>query len=439
MTALSYTVAVFALILVLARLKVPLWAAILIGAFVIAALFGQTPLEAATAAGQGAIQPITIALIVITILLLSLSETMRAAGQLEQIVSLAGSLLRRPAVAMAALPALIGLLPMPGGALFSAPMVESAAGKTKIPGGTLSAVNYWFRHIWEHWWPLYPGVILAVTLTHSGLGAFVAFQIPLGIFMIGAGLLIFRGTHPDLHAAAPRPTKATPGALLRATSSIWVVMIVWGVASAGMRVLPAGLLETPESSPMRQASLETMRRFIPITLGLLASLVWTVRLSRMTGRKVVRVLTRRSTYALAVLVAGVMIFQYMLEHLGIAPRIGQELTGMKVPAALVVVILPFVAGMVTGLAIGFVGTSFPIVMALVEALPDHPPVRPYAVLAYASGHLGMMLSPLHLCHVVSNRYFKTGFAPVYRHILPSAAVTGALAAAYFFLLRTVMK
>ena len=77
-------------------------------------------------------QPQTIALVIIVVLLLMISETMRATGQMEKIVSLAKSFFRRPAVTMAALPALIGLLPMPGGALFSAPLVEAAAGEEKV-------------------------------------------------------------------------------------------------------------------------------------------------------------------------------------------------------------------------------------------------------------------------------------------------------------------
>jgi hypothetical protein len=50
----------------------------------------------------------------------------------------------------------------------------------------------------------------------------------------------------------------------------------------------------------------------------------------------------------------------------------------------------------------------------------------------------MMLSPLHVCHIVSNRYFNTSFGPVYRRILPSVALLGALEAGYFLLLRAVM-
>jgi hypothetical protein len=142
-----YTLGSFLLILILARVKVPLALSILAGAVAIGGVFNLGPGQIALAALGGVILPGTIALAIITMLLLSISETMRAAGQMEKIVSLAKAFFRRPAVTMAALPALIGLLPMPGGALFSAPMVEAAAGKGETNGGLLSAVNYWFRHI----------------------------------------------------------------------------------------------------------------------------------------------------------------------------------------------------------------------------------------------------------------------------------------------------
>ena len=441
MAALLYTLGVFGFILLLARLKVPLAAAILAGAVLAGSLFGLGPDRLLWTAAAGAVCPTTLALVAIVALLLCLSETMRVGGQLRQMVSLARAFLRRPLLAMATLPALIGLLPMPGGALFSAPMVASAAGETKVGGGLLSAINYWFRHVWEHWWPLYPGVILAVTLTRSGLGSFMAFQVPLGLFMILGGLAIFRGAHPDLRLAAEPAPAGTKRKLLRATSSIWIIMLVWAVV-AGLLVAvfgppPRPLPDGPDPSARKQA-LALAHRLVPITAGLLVSLVWTIRMNRLTARQVAGVLTRRSLYSLIALIVSVMVFQHVLHEVGAARRIGVELTERNVPVEVVVAVLPFVAGLVTGVAIGFVGTSFPIVVALVAAMPGGPALRPYAVLAYASGHLGMMLSPLHLCQVVSNEFFGTSYRPVYMRMAPAALITAALATAYFLLLKLIL-
>jgi hypothetical protein len=429
MFALITMLGVFAFMLVLARVRVPLAGAVLVGTVAIGLLFGLSVEETVRTIAAGAVQPATLALIAITVLLLALSHAMQSGGQMKQIVSLARAMLRRPALAMAALPALIGLLPMPGGALFSAPMVESAAGDRRLPGALLSAINYWFRHIWEHWWPLYPGVILAMTLTDSRPDQFMLFQMPLGLSMALAGLLIFRGTHPDLHTAGPRAAGGTARRLLRATSSVWLLLLVWAAASTLVRA--TGVRGMPP------AARTVLEKYVPIALGLVVSLCWTAHLNRLGPAGLGRVFCQRSPYGLALLVLSVMVFRHMLGEAEAAPRIAAELTALKVPAGLVVVILPFVAGLVTGLAVGFVGTSFPIVLALVAAMPGEVGLRPYIALAYAFGHLGQMLSPLHLCHVVSNQYFKARFAGVYRHILPSAAVTAALAVAYFFLLRTL--
>jgi len=40
------------------------------------------------------------------------------------------------------------------------------------------------------------------------------------------------------------------------------------------------------------------------------------------------------------------------------------------------------------------------------------------VLAYGFGHSGMMLSPIHLCLLVTRDYFRSSFSDVYRRIVP---------------------
>jgi len=440
-SALLTTLVAFALILVLSRLKVPLWISILLGAAAMGVGFGLSPREISRTVAMGVIQPRTIGLVFITLCLLGLSATMQAGGQMKQIVSLAQALLRRPVVTMAALPALIGLLPMPGGALFSAPMVESAAGKTSVPGGTLSAVNYWFRHIWEHWWPLYPGVILAISLTERDPMEFMAFQLPMGLAMAAAGLLIFRKIHPELHATAPSASKATKRKLLATTSSIWLILLVWGTAKV-IVIVAVRWLEHFQPIDVSPAMAETIHKvlhsYFPLGLGLLASLLWTTYRNRLDRKALAGVWLQKRIWGTCVLVISVMVFQYTLCSVGGAGKIRDELTARNVPLELVIVILPFIAGMVTGLAIGFVGTSFPIVLGLLAG-GEYGSIMPYIVLAYAFGHLGMMLSPLHLCHVLSNRFFATSFPSVYRRIVTPAVLTALLAVGYFALLKWLMN
>jgi hypothetical protein len=310
-------------------------------------------------------------------------------------------------------------------------MVASAAGGSRTSGDLLSAINYWYRHIWEYWFPLYPGVILAMTLTGSSLTSFVAFQLPMSLVMAAAGLPLLRRAATALPAPGLPSAPAPAGSLARATASIWIVLLVWAVVSAALRL--AGVGRTGASL------VDTVIRFLPIVAALLASLIWTAGSQRIPVPAVLALIGRRLASPLAGLVVAVMVFQHLLERSGLAPRIADEMTALRLPAVLLVVLLPFIAGLVTGVAFGFVGASFPIVVGLVAALPAAPALRPFAVLAYACGHLGMMASPIHLCYVVSNRYFGTPFGPVYRHLRLPALVTAAGAAAYFLLLRATVS
>ncbi len=439
MPALLYTLGAFGLILILARLKLPLSAAIAVGAVAIGMLFGMEAGDISLAVLAGVVSPGTIAIAVIISVLIGLSEIMRASGQLERIVSLARAFLRRPAVAMAALPALIGLLPMPGGALFSAPMVGSAAGGTKVSGARLSAINYYFRHIWECWWPLYPGMILAVSITKLDFLSFIRFQFPLSIIMVSCGLLILRKTHPDLHIAAPAPPKGTKRKLLKETSSIWLIVAIWGVVKLLLWVFLYCPPRPQSGEPAlagTDAVLAAVHGYVPIGLGMLVSLFWTIRLNRLGGSAVRKAFSDKRVYTMALLVIGVMVFKHMLTCTDATGRISVELADVDVPIIAVIAILPFIAGMVTGIAVGFVGTSFPIIMGLI---PASEPIPAYIALAFFFGHMGQMLSPMHLCLILSNRHFKTSFMPVYRIIVPPIVLAGALAVGYFFVLRAILN
>jgi hypothetical protein len=69
---------------------------------------------------------------------------------------------------------------------------------------------------------------------------------------------------------------------------------------------------------------------------------------------------------------------------------------------------------VAGITIAFAGTTFPILISLIQTMRLGHLLLPCMMLALISGFVGVMLSPLHLCLRLSNAYFKTTLAPVYR-------------------------
>jgi hypothetical protein len=60
---------------------------------------------------------------------------------------------------------------------------------------------------------------------------------------------------------------------------------------------------------------------------------------------------------------------------------------------------------------------------------------PLMILAFASGSVGQLVSPLHLCLILTNEYFKAPLSAVYRHLWLPGAFLMAGAIGYFFILK----
>jgi hypothetical protein len=131
-------------------------------------------------------------------------------------------------------------------------------------------------------------------------------------------------------------------------------------------------------------------------------------------------LTRKSANVLGTL-AGVMVFKSFLGSSGLLPMAGEQMLDSGIPLVTVTAALPFVAGLVTGIAVGFAGTALPLVAGLTESGASGLSPLAALVLAFGFGYAGMMLSPVHLCLVVTREYFASSYRSVYRLILPCVA------------------
>jgi uncharacterized protein len=89
---------------------------------------------------------------------------------------------------------------------------------------------------------------------------------------------------------------------------------------------------------------------------------------------------------------------------------------------------------VVGLTIAFVGTTFPILISPPRVLNETQYMLPYMLHALVSGFVGVLLSPPHLCLLLSNEHFQTPLAPVYRFLWTPCAVLLVTASLYCFAL-----
>ncbi len=379
-------------ILILNRLSKSMIISIGLGTLLLAFWSGHSMYSMADIAWRRFSSRDNIMLIAIVLLVIWLSTLMSKTGVMKDLVNVIQ--VRMPhRLAFAALPAVIGLLPMPGGAIFSAPLVERYDHKGRLSGLLKTQINYWFRHIWEYWWPLYPAVLLALELTGLEVWQFILLQMPVTILAFGSGywFLLRRIPREDERSAAP-PVSVKP---------FWVLVlpILTIIASYAciQIILPAVV---------------RVSKYLPMMIGLFLAL-FILQVQRKAALSVWKeLLFSKRAYSLALLIALVRVYGAFIE----APLTGGilmveqmrlDLVQVGIPLLAVMMLIPFLSGLAMGLFVGVVGASFPIVLSLLGPDPSTGVLLSATLLSYGCGFMGVMLSPVHVCLVVSSDYFKT--------------------------------
>jgi len=103
----------------------------------------------------------------------------------------------------------------------------------------------------------------------------------------------------------------------------------------------------------------------------------------------------------------------------------------------VITLLPFITGLITGLAIGFVGTSFPLIVPLIY-LDSSSPI-PYIMLAFFCGYFGVLLSPVHICAILTKDYFKVGYFKMMRNLILPFGFLVVFAGLWFMVLKLLIQ
>lgn len=393
------------------------------GAAGLGLMFGMGPIAIARSAAAALIHPKTVSLAVVVSLILIFSHALEKTGQMKRLLERFRGLVRRPRLSLVIFPALIGLLPMPGGAIFSAPMVKSLGRDHRLDVSQLSYINYWFRHIWEYWWPLYPGILLTTALAGVDMWRLVMFTAPMTLVAVGAGFWPLRG---KVERFGPAARSGAAGPFLKELAPIAGVIAMGLTFGALLSDLPVGRVQL-------------VAKEAGLILALLIAIVWVWEANRLSWKGRWGIIRDRALIRMVAMIAAILVFKGILEDSRAVDLVSQEMLRWHIPLMPIAMLLPFLVGSVVGITIAFVGTTFPILISLIQAFQQQALMLPYLMLALTSGFLGVLVSPLHLCLLMSNEYFKTPLIPVYRHMRVPLIALLAAAIVYFDLLRYFMQ
>jgi hypothetical protein len=381
---------ILALIIGLLRLKWHLGVVLLLASALTGLLFGRAAVDLLGDALRAAADPLTLRLVGIVLLIALLGEILRSTLQLEGMIQSLMALIADRRWLLALLPLLIGMLPMAGGAMFSAPMVEEAGRGLDVGRERETFINYWFRHALEPVFPLYPGLILAAGLLGVSPQRLTLTQWPLFVAAVVGGTAFGLAGLGSGRQTGGGPASHRQTWLLLAKST-WPLLLVLGLSLiVGMDLL----------------------------LALAATIVVLIAAHRLGPRRLMA-LARRVPLGPVPIIIGAMIFRQVLASSGAIEAVAAELAALHVPVSLVVFGAPFTAGLLTGLLAAALAIGFPIGLPLAAG---DPVGTGFAALAFAGGLIGMLLSPMHLCLSLTREYYKAEWGGIYRRVVPAAGL-----------------
>lgn len=396
----------FILILTLLRKKIPVGYVMLIAAGTLMLLYRMDIAAIADTGKKTITGNVTITLWLSLSLIRVFEMILREQNVLATMMSSVNTFVKNKKAVIISMPLLIGMLPSLGGAYFSAPMVKEATAGLHMSREEKAYINYWFRHPWEYILPLYPGILLASALSGIPLYNFVAANMTYALVLLCVGFVY------SMRDISNRSLPSSPAEHAPAKSRVTR-------RNALLSFVPVGAV-----------LLLVVALRIDLHYALLAIIIPLLIIFRYRPSGIFRIARHGFAGDIVVLILGIMLFKETMEVSGSVRNLSNVFVENGIPVMPIVCLLPFMTGLLTGLTVGFVGSTFPLIMSIAGGAS-----LPVMSMAFAAGFIGVLISPVHLCLVLTREYFKADMWGVYKKIIPSSVYIFLAAFIQYMLLR----
>lgn len=289
---------------------------------------------------------------------------------------------------MAFTSAFIGMLPMPGGALLSAPPVDKS-GKT-VASETKTAINVWFRHVFLLIYPL--GVLLATTaMAKVNLYTVIIYLLPGFMLMAILGYLFLlkniEGQNESIEARNYKKTIAPIAIILIAPFIHFTLM----------------------------ASFKNLIPEIPLLIGVFTSLILSLWISKIDFNTFKYIAIKMKPWNFALIIIGMFLFLHIFQTSATSQVIAE--------ASFSKVTLLVGIGTLLGFATGRVQVPIAILLPIYTAQFGITAMTPltFAIMFFAV-YQGYIISPVHPCISVSLEYFNTDLKEFYKILAVPAII-----------------
>lgn len=393
----------FILILILIRKKVNFALALIIGALIVALFSLQiiTPLQILEGFLEATIYNVTthtvvidtIELAILMTLILMLAKCMQETKAITRLIDSLRTIFTKGGT-IAVIPAVYGLMPIPGGALFSAPLIDHEGTKYGLTQDNKNVLNVWFRHLWFPIFPLSQTMILIVSAQFSNVPIqnLILADIPFFIAYLLIGYLYMRRY---MRQKPPRPTTQNKD-------------------YTGLKFLLPPIIPLPFYALIFVGLNETESFIVGVTVGIILLFI----LTKTDLKTSLHTLRKSLSWNLAAAIFAIMIFRQMIQRSQVDTFISQGMQTLAIPALAAIILIPLIIALLIGSDFASVALSYPLIAPLIAI--SGVTVLGCTCLVFISVLIGYLISPIHLCNVLSSDYLHTDVTRMYKMYIPAS-------------------
>ena len=338
----------------------------------------------------------TIELALLMTLIYILAKLMQETGAITKLIDSLRTFFSKGGT-LGVIPAVYGLMPVPGGALFSAPMINEEGDKYHLDKNQKNFLNIWFRHVWFPIYPISSAMILICSEKFSNINIYslILANVPAFIAIIIIGFILLKKFITNAPKQQTNPTKDYSGLMFLlppiAPLVFYAVLQLFGFPQ--------------------------IRSFL---IGVVFSIILVYFITNINRRDYIQALKKSLTWKLGVAIFGIMIFREMFEVSGANVIIADMIRNLPFPAIWMVALIPLLLGSLTGYNLGAIALSY----FLVEPFFSFTGVSIIGLtsIIFMSSFVGYLVSPIHLCNVLSSDYLKTDTTRMYKMFIPAAVL-----------------
>lgn len=337
------------------------------------------------------ISPLTISLVVATFGIMLLSLLYKETKVIDVLSESLSKIVNNSKLIVSMLPAVIGLLPVGGGALMSAPLVEAETEKLGLKEDKKTYVNLWFRHTIFPVYPVSQFLILTAMLTGLTVTSLILRQIPVVISMVAVGYLV--GLWKTPKTKEEENVKANRGSELKR----------FGITF----------------SPILATIIAVVILGIDVSIAAFIGVAVLLMIAKPNFKTFIKPFKNRIIWGITLAAYGAFLLRNVAEAIGISQIFGSFVTNGNIDVLLLLTVIPAFLGAITGSPSGGIAISVSILTGIVSFTPKS------ASLLYISSYLGYVVAPTHLCLVLTAEYFKCSLGKLYKYLIPSLIVSFA--------------